>query len=52
MATKNTEMSREQKIILATRGYLPALHEILYDLPHTMIIRNIETKERAVIFKD
>ena len=52
MATKNTEMSREQKIILASRGYQPALYEVLYDFPHTMIIRNIETKEPAVIFKD
>lgn len=52
MADKQKEMTREQKIILASRGYLPSLHEILYDLPHTMIIRNIETKEPAVIFKD
>ena len=45
-------MTREQKILLALNGYQPALYEVLYDLPHTMIIRNIETKEPAVIFKD
>ena len=46
------EMTREQKIILTSRGYLPGLYVVLYDLPHTMIIRNIETNEPAIIFKD
>ena len=52
MADKQKEMTREQKILLALNGYQPALYEVLYDLWHTMIIRNIETKEPAVIFKD
>lgn len=53
MADKKTELTQQQqKILLASKGYFPALHEVLYDLPHTMIIRNVETKEPAVIFKD
>ncbi len=52
MANKQKDLTREQKILLALKGYQPALYEVLYDLRHTMIIRNIETKEPAVIFKD
>ena len=51
MAEKK-EMTREQRIILASKGYQPALYEVLYDLPHTMIIRNLETKEPAIIYKN
>ena len=52
MAAKKTELTREQQILLKRKGYLPAQYEVLYDLRHTMIIRNIKTKEPAVIFKD
>lgn len=52
MAEKKTEMTREQKILLALNGYQPALYEVLYDLPRTMIIRSIDKKRAAVIFKD
>lgn len=45
-------MTREQRILLASRGYQPDLYEVLYDYPHTMIIRNTQTKEPAVIYKD
>lgn len=51
MADKKREMTREQKIILASRGYSPALYEVLYDYPYTMIVRNIQTKEPALIRK-
>ena len=46
------EMTREQMILLASRGYLPSEWEILYDLPHTMIIRTKDRKDAAIIFKD
>ena len=45
-------MTREQRIFLASRGYQPELYEILYDYPHTMIIRELRTKEAHVIYKD
>lgn len=51
MAEKKT-MTREQRIFLASRGYQPDLYEVLYDYPHTMIIREISTKEPKVIYKD
>ena len=51
MAEGKKEMTREQKIILASRGYQPALYEVLYDYPYTMIVRNIQTKEPALIRK-
>ena len=46
------EMTRGQMILLASKGYLPSEWEILYDLPHTMIIRTIDRKDAAIIFKD
>ena len=52
MAEAKPKLTSEQKILLASRGYQPALYEVLYDLKHTMIVRNIQTKEPAVIFKD
>lgn len=52
MATKKAEMTPEQKRLLIRKGYMPAKYEVLYDLRHTMIIRSIDKKEAAVIFKD
>lgn len=52
MAEKDKEMTREQKILLASKGIFPVLYEVLYDLPHTMIIRTKDTKEPMVVFKD
>ena len=52
MADKKKELSREQKILLASKGLFPELYEVLYDLPHTMIIRTKDTKEPKVVFKD
>lgn len=52
MDAKDKAPNREQRIILASKGYQPALYEVLYDLPRTMIIRHIETKEPAVVYKD
>lgn len=46
------EPNREQAILLASKGVFPAFYEVLYDFPHTMIIRNKETKEPMVVFKD
>ena len=50
MAEKK-EMTREQKILITSKGLLPALYEVLQDYPGTMLIRNKETKEPVVIFK-
>ena len=46
------EMTRGQMILLASRGYLPSEWEILYDLPHTLLIRTKDRKDAAIIFKD
>lgn len=51
-AEKKPEMTRQQQILLASKGYIPGLYEILQDYPHSMLIRNIQTQEPAVIFKD
>lgn len=51
MADKDKELTREQKILLAGKGYQPALYEVLQDYPGTMLIRNKQTKEPAIIFK-
>ena len=52
MADKKKELTREQKILLVSRGFLPDMYEVLQDYPRSMLIRNKETKEAAVIFKD
>lgn len=41
-----------QKILLASRGMPPSQYEVLQDYPHSMLVRNIYTKEAAVIYKD
>ncbi len=46
------ELTREQMIWIASQGLFPAQYEVLYDLPHTMIIRSKDTKEPKIIFKD
>lgn len=52
MADEKVKLTREQRILLASRGYQPALYEVLQDYPHSMLIRNTQTKEPAVIYKD
>ena len=52
MAEKNKELTREQAILLASKGLFPALYEVMFDYPHTMIIRTKDTKEPMVVFKD
>ena len=52
MAEKKPELTGEQQILLASKGLFLALYEVLYDLPHTMIIRTKDTKEPKVVFKD
>lgn len=52
MEKQDKTPNREQRIILASKGYQPALYEVLYDYPHTMLVRHIETKEPAVVYKD
>lgn len=52
MSENKRTPNREQRIFLASKGYQPALYEVLYDLPHSMIIRHIETKEPAILYKD
>ena len=44
--------TREQAILLASKGLFPALYEVMYDFPRTMIIRTKDTKEPKVVFKD
>lgn len=51
MADKDKELTMEQKVLLALKGYQPALYEVLQDYPGTMLIRNKQTKEPAIIFK-
>ncbi len=52
MAEKNKELTREQAVLLASKGLFPALYEVMYDFPHTMIIRTKDTKEPMVVYKD
>ena len=44
-------LTREQVILLASRGYLPSEWEVLLDYPRTMLIRRIDRSEAAVIYK-
>ena len=46
------ELTREQRILLASKGYFPDLYEVLQDYPHSMLVRNKQTQEPAVIFKE
>ena len=48
---KKPEMTPEQKALLIRTGYQPAKYEVLFDFPKTMIIRSIDKKEAAVIYK-
>ena len=48
---KQKEMTKGQKIILASRGYSPSLYEVLFDYPNSMIIRSIDQRDAAIIFK-
>ena len=50
--TEKPEITKEQRILLASRGFIPGLYEILQDYPKTMLIRNKQTKKPAIIFKD
>lgn len=52
MAEMKPELTLEQAIRIASKGLFPGLHVVLYDLPKTMIVRNIQTNEPTVIFKD
>ena len=52
MADKQQELTREQTMLLASKGLLPARYDVLFDYPHTMIVRTKDTKEPMVIFKD
>ena len=49
---KKPEMTQEQKALLIRKGYQPAKYEVLFDFPKTMIIRSIDKKDGAVIYKD
>ena len=49
---KDKEPTREQAILLASKGLFPALYEVLFDYPHTMIIRTKDTKEPMIVSKD
>ena len=51
-AENNNEPDREQRILMASKGYQPSLHEVLFDYPYTMIIRNKVTQEPAVIYRE
>lgn len=46
------EMTMGQRVILRSHGYNPALFEVLFDYPQSMIIRSIDQKEAAIIFKE
>lgn len=52
MAAKKTELTQEQRILLSRKGFYPDMYEVLQDYPHSMLVRNIATKEPAVIYKD
>ena len=52
VSDKDKKPNREQSIIIASKGFQPALYEVLYDLPHTMIIRHIDNKKPEIIYKD
>lgn len=45
-------MAGEVMYLLACHGYLPAEWDVLYDLPHTLIIRKKDRSDAAVIYKD
>lgn len=51
-AEKDKEPDREQRILMASRGYQPAMYDVLFDYPYTMIIRHKVTKEPAVIKRE
>lgn len=51
MARKK-EMTMGQRIILKSHGYSPTLFEVLFDYPQSMIIRSVDQKEAAIIFKE
>ena len=46
------ELTREQRILLACRGYQPALYEVLFDGRQCMLIRSLDRMDAAVIFKE
>ena len=48
---KKKEMTMGQRIILKSHGYDPTRYEVLFDYPQSMIIRSIDQKEAAIIFK-
>ena len=41
-----------QRIILKYHGYSPTMFEVLFDYPQSMIIRSLDQKEAAIIFKE
>lgn len=49
---KKKEMTMGQRVILKSHGYSPTLFEVLFDYPQSMIIRSLDKKEAAIIFKD
>ena len=46
------ELTREQRILMGCRGYQPALHEVLFDGKHCMLIRSLDRMDAAVIYKE
>lgn len=46
------ELTREQKILLASRGYLPDMWEVIVDGRQSMLIRRKDRLDAAVIFKE
>ena len=45
------ELSREQRILMASRGYLPGMYDVLYDGKQCMLIRSKDRTEAVVIYK-
>ena len=52
MANEKKELTREQRILLTSKGFFPDLYEVLQDYPHSMLVRNTQTQEPDVIYKD
>lgn len=52
MSEKKPEMTWEQRTLLASRGLIPGVYEVLQDYPHSMIVRNKQTKQPVLIKKE
>lgn len=51
MAKKSKVLTPEQVRILKRNHLEPALYEVLQDLPNTLLVRNIYTRQPAVLAK-